>query len=106
MEEQSTQQEVLLLTGTSFSARQHIESEGPERNRNLDETAKLEEACWNGFLPAMLPEICAISEKPVFIWKIREGAAFLEVEISDIPRDLDAYYSLDPYAYATTRNYN
>ena len=106
MEEQSTQQEVLLLTGTSFSARQRIDNGESERNRNLDETAKLEEACWNGLLPAMLPEICTVSDKPVFIWKIREGAAFLEVEISDIPRELDAYYSLDPYAYAMTRTYN
>ena len=106
MEEQSTQQEVLLLKGTKFSSRQRIENEGSERNHNLDETAKLEEACWNGLLPAMLPEICAITDKPVFIWKIREGAAFLEVEISDVPRDIDAYYSLDPYAYAITRNYN
>jgi hypothetical protein len=106
MEEQSTQQEVLLLTGTSFSARQRIENEGSERNRNLDETTELEEACWNGLLPAMLPEICAITDKPVFIWKIREGAAFLEVEIGDVPRDVDAYYSLDPYAYMMTRSYN
>jgi hypothetical protein len=103
MKEESTQQEVLLLTGTSFSARQRIENGESQRNLNLDETAELEEACWNGLLPAMLPEICAISDKPVFIWKIREGSAFLEVEISDVPRDLDAYYSLDPYAYMMTR---
>lgn len=108
MEEQSTQQEVLLLTGTSFSARQRIENEGMKSNPNLDETSQLEEACWNGLLPAMLPEIWAMNniDKPVYIWKIREGAAFLEVEIGDVPRDMDAYYSLDPYAYALTRSYN
>lgn len=94
------------MTGTSFSARQRIENEGSGKSRNVDETTELEEACWNGLLPAMLPEICAVTDKPVFIWKIREGNAFLEVEISDIPRDLDAYYSLDPYAYVMTRSYN
>jgi hypothetical protein len=108
MEEQLKQQEVLLLTGTSFSARQRIENEEARNSRAIDENEQLEEACWNGLLPVMLPEIFAdiLSNKPVYIWKIREGAAFLEVEISDIPRDLDAYYSLDPYAYAITRNYN
>jgi hypothetical protein len=108
MEEQATQQEVLLLTGTSFSARQHITNEEQTQGRLPDEHASLEEACWNGMLPIMLPEICSTipTGKPVYIWKIREGAAFLEVEISDIPRDIDGYYSLDPYAYALTRNYN
>ena len=42
----------------------------------------------------------------LFSKKIHKGNAFLEIEISDIPRDLDAYYSLDPYAYVMTRNYN
>lgn len=108
MEDHSTQQEVLLLTGTRFSARQGVDNDamvsGPDTNAN----ALLEQACWNGMLPTMLPEICgpALTDKPVYIWKIREGSAFLEVEISDVPRDIDAYFSLDPYAYALTRNYN
>jgi len=108
MEEQTTQQEVLLLTGTKFSARQHIENQDNTYSRRLNEYEQLEEACWNGLLPVMLPEICAgsIQNKPVFIWKIREGNAFLEVEMGDIPRDLEAYYSLDPYAYSISRNYN
>jgi len=108
MEEQTTQQEVLLLTGTNFSARQHIENQDLNNNRHLNENEQLEEACWNGLLPAMLPEICAgiIKDQPVYIWKIREGNAFLEVEIGNVPAELEAYYSLDPYAYALSRNYN
>lgn len=108
MQDQSTQQEVLLLTGTSFSARLGVEAEETNERKNLDENAQLEQACWNGMLPTMLPEICAntISEKPVYIWKIREASSFLEVEIGDAPRDIDAYFSLDPYAYALSRNYN
>ncbi|RYZ16356.1 MAG: hypothetical protein EOP49_51820 [Sphingobacteriales bacterium] len=108
MEDQSTQQEVLLLTGTSFSARQGVDNEEMISGQDVNENALLEQACWNGMLPNMLPEICgnAPADKPVYIWKIREGSAFLEVEISDVPRDIDAYFSLDPYAYALTRNYN
>jgi hypothetical protein len=108
MEEVSTQQEVLLLTGTSFSSRQRIDADEHAEQQAQDEQAVLEQACWNGMLPDMLPEICSrsLSDKPVYIWKIREGSSFLEVEISDVPRDIDAYYSLDPYAYAITRNYN
>ena len=108
MEEHSTQQEVLLLTGTSFSSRQSIDREETTGSQKLDENAQLEQACWNGMLPTMLPEICgnSLSEKPVYIWKIREGSGFLEVEIGDVPRDIDAYFSLDPYAYSLTRNYN
>ncbi|RYY28865.1 MAG: hypothetical protein EOO04_08035 [Chitinophagaceae bacterium] len=106
--EQATQQEVLILTGTSFSSRQRIEADERLSEPAQDEQALLEQACWNGMLPTMLPEICShsMSDKPVYIWKIREGATFLEVEISDVPRDIDAYFSLDPYAYAITRNYN
>ncbi|MET0242279.1 MAG: hypothetical protein ABW174_02370 [Flavitalea sp.] len=108
MADQSTQQEVLLLTGTSFSARQGIDNEPRVHEAKPDEQTTLEQACWNGQLPTMLPEICGpeIMEGPVYIWKIREGSTFLEVELGDSQKEIDAYYSLDPYAYSLSRNYN
>jgi hypothetical protein len=106
MEEQSTQQEVLIMTGTSFSTRQIIDKD--DNNSQLSENEKLEEACWNGMLPNMLPEIFTKTdaEPAIYLWKVREASAFIELELSDAPADIEAYYSLDPLAYVGSRNYN
>ena len=56
MKTNSTQQEIILLTGTTFSAREWCERESNKEN-NLSDKEQLEEACWNGLLPEMLPEV-------------------------------------------------
>lgn len=56
MKARSTQQEILLLTGTKFSEREWAEKLVEDKNK-LSATDKLEDACWNGLLDEMLPEI-------------------------------------------------
>ena len=51
------QQEILLLTGTTFSQRQLCENDLKDDRNNLSESEKLEEACWAGLLDELLPEI-------------------------------------------------
>ena len=52
-----TQQEILLLTGTSFSLQEFSETTDGLNYNHLTEKEKLEVACWNGLLPVMLPEV-------------------------------------------------
>ena len=61
MKNNSTQQEVLLITGSSFASRQYSERETPEGSKNLSANDKLKEACWNGLLKEMLPEILLLN---------------------------------------------
>lgn len=108
METNSTQQEILLITGTSFSLRQLSEKDSSSGNKNLTEKEQLEEACWNGLLPEMLPEICkeAIENKKIYLWQIKEADSFIELELSEFPEQTDKYFSLDPYSFMTTKFFN
>jgi hypothetical protein len=94
------QQEILLITGTTFSTRQYSEKD-PVRQNNLTEKEYLEEACWNGLVQQMIPEICEHSEgnKKLFLWQIKEGNSFIELELGELPEAKDNHFSIDPYSF-------
>jgi hypothetical protein len=98
MEPKSTQQEILLLTGTRFSGRQQYQSMDPDATNNLTRDERLEEACWNGLLYDMLPEISAKAAdgKNLRLWQIRASESFLELELGESPESKDQEYSIDP----------
>lgn len=101
MKKNSTQQEVLLLTGTKFSSRQWCMKD-ENQSKQLTDSEKLEEACWNGLLPEMLPEIFTETMAPgkkLYLWQVKEGASFLDLEIGEFPVAKDNYFSIDPYSF-------
>lgn len=100
MKTNSTQQEILLMTGTTFSTRQWCEKDAGRQN-NLTAKEQLEEACWNGLLQEMLPEICEQPEgnKKLFLWQIKEGRSFIELELGETPEEPEKYFSIDPYSF-------
>ena len=107
MKANSTQQEILIMTGTNFSHRQWSEKEDTANN-NLSDKEQLEQACWNGLLQEMLPELC---EKPgknkkLWLWQIKEATSFLELELGEFPETKDNYFSIDPYSFLSTKSYN
>ncbi len=96
-----TQQEILLLTGTSFSLQEFSATTDGLNYNHLTEKEKLEIACWNGLLPAMLPEIFnqhAVNKK-LYLWEIREGSSFIELEMGEIHLELEKQFSIDPYSF-------
>jgi hypothetical protein len=104
----STQQEILLITGTTFSARCFFENGNSGNSRNLTEREQLEEACWNGLLPDLLPEICSQpgNANKIYLWQIKEAEAFIELELSEFPEATDKLFSIDPYNFICEKNYN
>ena len=100
MKTQPTQQEILLITGTKFAAREWAEKITEDKNK-LSATEQLEEACWNGMLDEMLPEIIQKTEegKKLFLWHIRNCKSFLEIELSDSSPVVDKENSIDPYLF-------
>jgi hypothetical protein len=99
MKTKSTQQEILLVTGTSFSSRQWCKNDDAGQSENLTDQEKLQE---------MLPEICdpvAGTEK-LFVWQIRQASSFLELELGSFPEEKDNYFSIDPYSFIATRSDN
>ena len=94
------QQEILLMMGTAFLTRQWCEKD-PGKQNNLTEKEQLEEACWNGLMQEMIPEIYEHPDgnKKLFLWQIKEGKSFIELELGEVPEEKDTYFSIDPYSF-------
>ncbi len=74
---------------------------------HLSQNEQLAEACWNGLLQEMMPELFdKIINTENFLWQIREGKRFLELEWSQLPGKKDGYYSIDPYDFLEAENFN
>lgn len=103
MEKNFTQQEILLVTGTSFTLGNFYENYEIENPYRLTEKERLEVACWNGMLPIMLPEIIIKNpEVKLHLWEIREASAFIKLELGEYYMDFDRHYSINPYAFLPT----
>jgi hypothetical protein len=98
MDKNSTQLEILLITGTSFSSRQWFDGR-KSSGEQADEKDMLEEALWNGLLGSMLPEICSevSASGGLYLWQIKAARHLLEIEIGEFPESRDAEFSIDPY---------
>ncbi len=101
METNSTQKEILLVTGTSFSSREFCETSDGLNYNHLTEKEKLVAACWNGLLSEMLPEIFEQHSvnKKLYLWEIREASSFIELELGEIYLELEKQFSINPYSF-------
>jgi len=108
MDANYTQQEIMLITGTSFASRQWSEKDGSADKKMLTEKERLEEACWYGLVKEMLPELFRTTDNisKIFLWKISEGKSFLELDLGETPFKKERYYSIDPYSFLDTKYYN
>jgi len=97
------QQEILLLTGTSFSRTQLCENDVRDDGNYLSEGEKLERACWNGLLNEMLPEI--VANRKLFIWQIADTEVSLQIELSEYPSK-QMEFSINPYYFLKTAKYS
>ncbi len=101
MKERNIQQEILLVTGTEFTAGQYSEKDNSESSKNLTEREKLQEACWDGLVPEKLPELFNSThpDAQLYLWQMREANHFLALEMGEYPATPEVYYSLDPYFF-------
>ena len=101
MKANSTQMEVIILTGTSFSANQFSDRKEAPSKPARSEKEMLTEACWNGLLPEILPEICQQMPegKKMYLWEIKEADTFIELELGELQEDTDLYFSINPYSF-------
>jgi hypothetical protein len=102
------QMEVLLMAGTSFLAGNWVHKDDNLVERNYSEIEQLQEACWNGLVKTMLPEVWI---KPpnggiLYLWEVREAESFLELEIGEIPLPIDPRLTLKPRYFLSFQVYN
>ena len=99
------QQEILLMTGTNFTSRQCWQNNNSEKENSLSEADELQDACWNGLLKEMLPEICE-GNKKLYLWQIRENKFSIDIELGETPSSLEACFSIDPYTFLPEQSEN
>lgn len=100
------QQEILLFTNTRFSSMdwQKVEDEKPSGNNKIE---KLTEACWNGLLDEILPEILqAHADKKINLWNINVASSFLDLQFSKYPAKPEEVTSVNPYLFLRHRKLN
>jgi len=108
MKTANAQQEILLVTTSTFSKREWCKRDEGDGSRQQSHAEQLEEACWNGLLREMLPEVLeqADADKSLLLWHIRQGKTFLQIELSQMPPHLEAVFSIDANLFVPTLNYN
>ena len=99
--------EVLLFINTTFSHKQFCRKENdghPSKTRR----EQLEEACWEGVLPELLPEVVTytLCNKKIFTWQIIPGNSFLYITYGDVPIQMDNWYSINPHGFIYIQPYN
>ena len=106
MKDSSTQQEVLIMTATGFASRQYNERDASDRNSPAKE--KLKDACWNGLLKEILPEVFLFKDPDsvLYLWQVKEANQFLSLEMSEYPKEIDRYLSIDPYQFMAVQEFN
>ena len=108
MKKYYTQQEILLVTGTTFTSGELCKKDDACQDGHLTANERLEEACWNGLVQAMLPEISLQTANGgiLCIWEIKEAGSFLELDLGEIPAAIDKHFSITPHNFLCTQSYN
>jgi hypothetical protein len=102
MEQNITQQEVLLNTDTQFAHRQWADKDA-SGSENLSAIEKLEKACWDGLVKELIPEldITLNSQKKLWLWQVHETRSFLALDFFESPGPKENEVSIDPYLFMT-----
>jgi len=93
------QLEIILIT--RFSSRQFCGKYDFNNQNFYAEFKEFEEACWNGVLHKLLPEIYWEIEgnKKLFLWKVTQAHHFLQLEFAGRPYVNEWAFSLNPYSF-------
>ena len=103
-------QEIVIVSSSQFANRSYVEKNtniADEKSNNLNKNS-LKDACWNGMLKDILPELFNRFSKDdkLFLWQMRECRNVFTMELSERPGDLDFQASIDPYCFMELQEYN
>jgi hypothetical protein len=101
MKNTSTNQEILLLSNSSFFKRDWVELTDNKNDKQLSQKELLIQLCWNGMLKEMIPEILQTEpgKKPLTLWEINESGNMLDLRYGDFNQFVDDEWSINPYIF-------
>jgi hypothetical protein len=99
MNTNAIQQEIILLTNTTFSQRKWCQKYSNKKGP-LSHEEQLEEACWNGMLNELLPEIMerTATGQWLYMWHIRQSKSLI-IDLSEFPVSIEKPLSIDPFFF-------
>jgi len=109
MPKKSQLQEIIIVSNSKFTNRQYIETNSTSKKNQLQTTGDtLKQACWNGLLKEMLPELFInnSSSSQLFLWQMRECKNVFTLELAESPCDLEFLTSIDPYCFMELQHFN
>lgn len=100
-------QEILLMTTATYLQREWCKN-NHTNHQYLSNADQLEEACWNGALDELLPEIIKETSTGIHLslWHIRNGSSFLQLALSECPSIVENRFSIDVLLFGSAINYN
>ncbi|MCU7549956.1 hypothetical protein OCK74_12560 [Chitinophagaceae bacterium LB-8] len=101
MKNDNNQLEILLVTSTSLTRRELCEKETSKESDNLSAEEQLVQACWNGLLNDLFPEMMQPAKpgRTYFIWHIRQAQSLLQIQLSDSGLLTETKHSIDPWLF-------
>jgi hypothetical protein len=105
MKPQHVHQEILIFTSTTLSRKALCRKNS--NNKNSPSFEELEEACWEGLLNELVPEIMPSALHPkMFIWGVHTGKFYLLIDLAGVPGIDELIFSIDPYLLSPEINMN
>ena len=101
MNANSVQQEILLMSNTSFCENQLCSKDATDEQKAYSVIEQLEDACWSGLLYDMFPGIIEKSAKgkKLFLWQVLHNNGCLEMELGEYPQEIEDFYSINSYKF-------
>ena len=107
MKQKNIQQEVLVVTQTSFAQKALNGQNGGNKKAFPDE--ELEKGFWKDLLDEMLPELMQPmqgSRSELFIWQISVGEFLLLIDMAETPEIIEDSYSINPRCFLSISKMN
>jgi len=101
------QQEVLIMTNTSFSNQEWIRKDEVEENYVFTQKEQLKRACWDGLAPQILPECFDLRHRQQLqLWEMNEADTFIDLEYGEFLAKKEKKFSVNPYVFLAVQDYN
>lgn len=102
MKNNSTNQEILLMSNSSFFKRNWVDLNANKNDKQLSQKEQLILLCWNGMLKEMIPEIMETTKdkKNLTLWEINESGNLLDLRYGDVDREMNDEWSINPYVFS------
>ena len=92
--------EIMLLHNSRFVNKMMLSKKEPAANENFTQKEQVTDACWNGYLPKLLPEVFDKEfDKLRKLWEVNETNSFNELAFSDLFPCIDKRLSINPYLF-------